>query len=170
MGQAGRTVPFPHVLGNDVAGEIVSAKGFDGPRPRHSRDARPGDLVRALPLVPRRPDNFCRQYRILGHRIHGGYAELVKLPRGERGRELPDSIWFEEAAAFPLVFLTAWHMLVAERPCRQAGEDVLVWGAGSGVGMAAVQIAKVLGARVIATAGSRGEARRRPASWAPTQS
>jgi NADPH:quinone reductase-like Zn-dependent oxidoreductase len=60
---------------------------------------------------------------------------------------------FEAAAAFPLVFLTAWHMLVGRAALRQ-GEDVLVWGAGSGVGMAAVQIAKVLGARVIATAGN----------------
>ena len=66
---------------------------------------------------------------------------------------IPDHVAFEDAAAFPLVFLTAWRMLVTRARVRP-GEDVLVWAAGSGVGMAAVQIAKLLGARVIATAGS----------------
>jgi NADPH:quinone reductase-like Zn-dependent oxidoreductase len=66
---------------------------------------------------------------------------------------IPAELTFEEAAAFPLVFLTAWHMLVSRAHVR-TGEDVLVWGAGSGVGMAAIQIAKALGARVVATAGS----------------
>jgi NADPH:quinone reductase-like Zn-dependent oxidoreductase len=66
---------------------------------------------------------------------------------------LPDGFTFEECAAFPLVFLTAWRMLVTRARVR-IGEDVLVWAAGSGVGMAAVQIAKLHGARVIATAGS----------------
>jgi NADPH:quinone reductase-like Zn-dependent oxidoreductase len=69
---------------------------------------------------------------------------------------IPDSLSFEEAAAAPLVFLTAWHMLVA-RAGLQAGEDVLVLAASSGVGMAAVQIAKLFHCRVIATAG--GEAK-----------
>jgi NADPH:quinone reductase-like Zn-dependent oxidoreductase len=69
---------------------------------------------------------------------------------------VPPEISFEEAAAFPLVFLTAWRMLVKRARIR-AGEDVLVWAAGSGVGMAAVQVAKLHGARVIATAGSRAK-------------
>jgi NADPH:quinone reductase-like Zn-dependent oxidoreductase len=69
---------------------------------------------------------------------------------------IPDAIAFEDAAAFPLVFLTAWRMLVT-RARLARGEDVLVWAAGSGVGMAAVQIAKVIGARVIATAGSEAK-------------
>jgi NADPH:quinone reductase-like Zn-dependent oxidoreductase len=66
---------------------------------------------------------------------------------------LPGHLPFEEAAAFPLVFLTAWRMLVTRAQVR-IGEDVLVWAAGSGVGMAAIQVAKLHGARVIATAGS----------------
>jgi NADPH:quinone reductase-like Zn-dependent oxidoreductase len=65
---------------------------------------------------------------------------------------IPDSISFEHAAAFPLVFLTAWRMLVVRAQVK-VGDDVLVWAAGSGVGMAAIQIAKIMGARVIATAG-----------------
>src|SRR5262245_15859589 len=100
-------------------------------------------------------DNSCRQYRILGYQIHGGYAERLRCPAANV-IPLPDGISFEEAAAFPLVFLTAWRMLVTRARVRP-GEDVLVWAAGSGVGMAAVQVAKLLGARVIATAGSEAK-------------
>ncbi|HWX24003.1 MAG TPA: zinc-binding dehydrogenase, partial [Vicinamibacteria bacterium] len=70
-----------------------------------------------------------------------------------------ERISFEDAAAFPLVFLTAWHMLVT-RARLVPGEDVLVWAGGSGVGMAAIQIAKYWGARVIATAGSPDKLRK----------
>ena len=97
-------------------------------------------------------DSSCRDYRILGAHVHGGYAELVRCPAANVV-PIPDSIAFEDAAAFPLVFLTAWRMLVT-RARLARGEDVLIWAAGSGVGMAAIQIAKVIGARVIATAGS----------------
>jgi NADPH:quinone reductase-like Zn-dependent oxidoreductase len=97
-------------------------------------------------------DSSCREYRILGAQLHGGYAELVRCPVANVV-PIPDGIPFEEAAAFPLVFLTAWRMLMT-RARVVLGEDVLVWAAGSGVGMAAIQIAKVFGARVIATAGS----------------
>jgi NADPH:quinone reductase-like Zn-dependent oxidoreductase len=96
-------------------------------------------------------DNACRQYRILGYQLHGGYAERVRCPVVNL-IPLPDAIPFEQAAAFPLVFLTAWRMLVTRARVRR-DEDVLVWAAGSGVGIAAVQIAKLMGARVIATAG-----------------
>jgi len=100
-------------------------------------------------------DSFCRQYRILGYQIHGGYAELVRCPAANV-IPLPEGIAIEQAAAFPLVFLTAWRMLVTRAQVR-LGDDVLVWAAGSGVGMAAVQIAKLFGARVIATAGSEAK-------------
>ncbi len=153
MGQAGRPVAFPHVLGNDVAGEVVSAEGFPDLAPGTRVMLAPGTSCGRCRACLGGQDNFCRQYRILGHQIHGGYAELVKCPAANVV-PIPESVGFEAAAAFPLVFLTAWHMLVGRAALRQ-GEDVLVWGAGSGVGMAAVQIAKVLGARVIATAGSR---------------
>jgi NADPH:quinone reductase-like Zn-dependent oxidoreductase len=97
-------------------------------------------------------DSSGRDYRIPGAPRHGGYAELVCCPPANV-IPIPDGIAFEDAAAFPLVFLTAWRMLVV-RARVVRGEDVLVWAAGSGVGMAAVQIARALGARVIATAGS----------------
>jgi NADPH:quinone reductase-like Zn-dependent oxidoreductase len=97
-------------------------------------------------------DSSCREYRILGYQLPGGYAELVRCPPANVV-PIPDAVGFEEAAAFPLVFLTAWRMLVRRAEVRP-GEDVLVWAAGSGVGVAAVQIAKLFGARVIATAGT----------------
>src|SRR5688572_12068999 len=97
-------------------------------------------------------DNECAKYDVLGYRSDGGYAEIVKVPV-QNLIAIPDAIGFVEAAAFPLAFLTAWHMLITRaRLC--AGEDVLVIGAGSGVGQAAIQIAWRHGARVFATAGT----------------
>ena len=97
-------------------------------------------------------DNECANYDVLGYRSDGGYAEIVKVPV-QNLIAIPDSIGFVEAAAFPLAFLTAWHMLITRAKLR-AGEDVLVLGAGSGVGQAAIQIAWRHGARVFATAGT----------------
>ena len=97
-------------------------------------------------------DNECPKYDVLGYRSDGGYAEIVKVPV-QNLIAIPDSIGFVEAAAFPLAFLTAWHMLITRAKLR-AGEDVLVLGAGSGVGQAAIQIAWRHGARVFATAGT----------------
>jgi NADPH:quinone reductase-like Zn-dependent oxidoreductase len=97
-------------------------------------------------------DNECAKYDVLGYRSDGGYAELVKVPV-QNVITIPDAIGFVEAAAFPLAFLTAWHMLITRARLR-AGEDVLVLGAGSGVGQAAIQIAWRHGARVFATAGT----------------
>src|SRR4029450_12762461 len=81
-----------------------------------------------------------------------GYAELVKVPV-QNLVAIPDAIDFVRAAAFPLTFVTAWHMLVTKARVAR-GEDVLVLAAGSGVGQAAIQIAGLFGARVFATAGS----------------
>lgn len=98
-------------------------------------------------------DNECPQYEVLGYGRHpGGYAELVKVPV-QNVIAIPDEIEFAQAAAFPLTFVTAWHMLVTRARIKR-GDDVLVLAAGSGVGQAAVQIAVLHGARVFATAGS----------------
>ena len=100
-----------------------------------------------------------RSYEVLGYQHHaGGYAELVKVPAPNLV-PLPDEIDYVQAAAFPLTFLTAWHMLVTRAGVRR-GEDVLVLAAGSGVGQAAIQIAALHGARVFATVGS--DEKRRP--------
>jgi NADPH:quinone reductase-like Zn-dependent oxidoreductase len=98
-------------------------------------------------------DNLCDRYSILGEHRHGTYAEFVSVPEANILPK-PSHLTFEEAASMPLVFLTAWNMLVTNARLR-VGETVLIWGAGSGVGSAGIQIAKLFGARVIAVAGSR---------------
>jgi len=150
-GQAARTVPFPHVLGSDVAGEVLAADGIEGLERGTRVILAPGVSCGRCRHCLGGTDNFCRRYRLLGLELPGGYAEKVRCPAANV-LVLPDGISFEEGAAFPLVFITAWHMLVT-RARLQPRESVLVWGAGSGVGTAAIQIAKALGARVIATAG-----------------
>jgi NADPH:quinone reductase-like Zn-dependent oxidoreductase len=156
IGLPGRTVPFPHVLGSDIAGELLALNGaVEGLTVGQRVMLSPGVSCGRCRQCLGGDDNYCRQYRLLGAQIHGGYAERVRCPI-VNVIPIPDHVSFEEAAAFPLVFVTAWRMLVT-RARVQAGEDVLVWAAGSGVGMAAIQVARHFGARVIATAGSEGK-------------
>jgi len=144
---------MPHILGNDVVGVAAEV----GAVVRH---VRPGDKVLVLPTLScgtcpacmAGDDNLCRQYDVLGRKRNGGYAEKVVVP-GANCLPYPENLPWEQAAAVPLVFLTAWHMLVG-RAAVKPGEDVLVIGGSSGVGSAAIQVAKLWGARVIATAGS----------------
>jgi NADPH:quinone reductase-like Zn-dependent oxidoreductase len=95
-------------------------------------------------------DMLCLRYDVMGLRKQGSYAEFVVAP-ARNAFAKPAHLSFEEAASMPLVFLTAWHMLVG-RAALKPGETVLVLAAGSGVGIAAIQVAKLLGATVIATA------------------
>jgi NADPH:quinone reductase-like Zn-dependent oxidoreductase len=147
------SVPLPHISGCDVAGVVERA----GP---HVLDFHPGDPVIATPGLGCRTcrycesgqDNLCSHFGILGAHTDGGYAEKMAI-RSTHLLPMPRTLTYEQAAAIPLVFLTAYHMLVGRADVRP-GETVLVWGAGSGVGSAAIQIAKMAGARVISTAGS----------------
>jgi NADPH:quinone reductase-like Zn-dependent oxidoreductase len=152
-GLPGIKIPLPHILGNDVAGvvrevgELVTwVKAGD------EVVIQPGlSCGHCLECLSGR-DNMCDEYDILGYRRDGGYAELVAVP-GVNVIPKPKNLSWTEAAALPLVTLTAWHMLVTQARLRP-GEDVLVHAAGSGVGSLGIQIAKLFGARVIATAGS----------------
>lgn len=146
------SIPLPHISGSDVAGEVVDAAG-SGVAVGARVMLQPGvSCGRCLACLSGR-DNDCPSYEVLGYRNHqGGYAEYVKVPAANL-IPIPDGIDFVQAAAFPLTFLTAWHMLVTKAGVKP-GEDVLVLAAGSGVGQAAIQIARLHGARVIATAGS----------------
>ncbi len=158
-GLPGLAVEMPHVLGNDVVGVAAEVGALVG-------HVKPGDRVLVLPTLScgvcpacfAGDDNLCRFHDVLGRRRNGGYAERVVVP-GVNCLPYPDDLPWEQAAAVPLVFLTAWHMLSGRARVRP-GEDVLVIGASGGVGSAAVQVAKLLGARVIATAGSRERAER----------
>ncbi len=151
-GMPGVKIPLPHICGSDVAGEVVSAMAPDVSIGRRVM-LQPGvSCGRCAECLAGR-DNRCRWYEVLGYRNHeGGYAEFVKVPV-QNLISLPDAIGFVQAAAFPLTFLTAWHMLMTLARVKR-GEDVLVLAAGSGVGQAAIQIACMHGARVLATAGS----------------
>jgi NADPH:quinone reductase-like Zn-dependent oxidoreductase len=145
-------IPLPHISGSDVAGVLVDPGGSGIPAGSRVM-LQPGISCGRCLACLSGSDNECPQYEVLGYRNHsGGYAELIKVPT-QNVVAVPDSVSFVEAAAFPLTFVTAWHMLVT-RANVQRNEDVLVLAAGSGVGQAAVQIARLHGARVIATAGS----------------
>ena len=145
-------VPVPHINGSDVAGEVAELGEY-------ITDLKPGQRVLLAPMVfcnhcaycAAGVQNFCRQYSVLGNRVDGGNCELLATARVSVV-PIPDSLSFEQAAALPLVLVTAWHMLVS-RAKIQPGQTVLVIGAGSGVGSMAIQIAKLFNCRVITTAG-----------------
>ncbi|MBF0107176.1 MAG: zinc-binding dehydrogenase, partial [Deltaproteobacteria bacterium] len=105
------------------------------------------------PACQRGQVNYCRKMKLYGEHQDGTHCEYICIPQ-QSVMKLSNNITFTDAAAFPLVFVTAWHMLVTNGRVKQ-GDKVLVMGAASGVGSAAVQIAKLFGAEVIATAGSR---------------
>ena len=149
-GVKGITLQFPHVVGTDGAG-VVEAVGDA------VRVIRPGDRVTINPGIScgecescrQGEDPYCRRYQILGEHRAGTAAEFVVVP--ERNvAVVPENMPWDVAAAFPLSTLTAWRMLTT-RAGLQAGETVLIWGVGGGVALAALAIAKHLGARAIAT-------------------
>ncbi|MFS8524325.1 MAG: zinc-binding dehydrogenase [Limnochordales bacterium] len=152
-------VRLPHILGSDIAGQVAAVGELvDHVKPGDEVILNPGvGCGRCRECLSGR-DNMCREYTILGAGRPGGYAQYVTAP-GVNVIPKPKGLTFAEAAALPLVFLTAWHMLKT-RARLQPGETVLVWGAGSGVGSAAIQIAKLLGARVIAATGGEAKAAR----------
>ena len=151
-GLPGVDIPMPHISGSDVAGEVVGAAAPDVVPGRRVM-LQPGLSCSRCSACLSGRDNECARYEVLGYRSHpGGYAEYVKVPV-QNLIPIPDEISFVDAAAFPLTFLTAWHMLITRAQLKR-GDDVLVMAAGSGVGQAAIQIAFLHGARVFATAGT----------------
>ena len=145
-------VKLPHILGSDVAGEIAEVGEYItqfkvGQRvllaPMHFCN-RCAKCVAGL-------QNQCPEFTVLGNGVDGGNCELIAVP-AERVIPIPDSIDFIQAASVPLVFLTAWHMLVGRAGIRP-GQTVLVLGANSGVGIAGIQVAKFFNCQVITTAG-----------------
>jgi len=152
-GVPGLKLEFPHILGNDMAGVVERVgEAVAGVGPGDEVVAAPGRGCGHCQACAAGNDNLCREYVLYGYQINGGFAQYAAV-RGDNLIRKPKNIDWAEAASVSLVFLTAWHMLVS-RAALRPGEICLVMAAGSGVGIAAVQIAKLLGAKVIATAGS----------------
>lgn len=149
-------VKTPFILGCDVAGEIAAlGPGVTGVSAGGRFAVSPGRSCGKCPACLEGRDSDCPDYGIIGAYggRPGGYAELLAVPAAEL-LPMSSAQTFAEAAAAPLTFLTAWHMLVTLGGL-QAGQTALIAGAGAGVATAAVQIAKLRGARVIACSTSK---------------
>jgi NADPH:quinone reductase-like Zn-dependent oxidoreductase len=153
-GMPGVKVLMPKIIGSDASG-VIRQIGPD------VTNLRVGQRVTINPGISCGHCEFCAagfgsqcvSYAMVGENTDGAYAQLLKVP-AHIVLPIPDSFSFEEAAAAPLVFLTAWSMMISKGNIRP-GEDVLILGAGAGVGTAAIQIAKMTGCRVFATASSQ---------------
>ena len=149
-------VKLPHILGSDISGEIVAVGEYVS-------GLKEGQRVLIAPLhfcgrcekCVAGVQNQCREFSVLGNAVDGGNCELIAVAPASV-IPIPDSLDFNQAASVPLVFLTAWHMLVGRAGVRP-GQTVLVLGASSGVGIAAIQIAKLFQCRVITTAGNESK-------------
>jgi NADPH:quinone reductase-like Zn-dependent oxidoreductase len=146
-------VKLPHILGSDVAGEVVETGEY-------VTHIKPGQRVIVAPMhfcggcvkCLAGQQNQCREFTVLGNAVDGGDCELIAVP-AMNIIPIPTVLDFNQAASVPLVFVTAWHMLVGLAGVRP-GQTVLVLGGSSGVGVAAIQIAKMFHCRVITTAGN----------------
>jgi len=152
-GLPGFELPLPFWTGCDIAGDVAEVGAA-------VRDVAVGDRVAVNPNLHCGHCEFCRKgeqslcvtYGILGEHVQGGLAEYVRVA-GDKLLKLPAQVPYEDAAAFILVNMTAWRMLVTQARLR-AGEDLLIIGVGGGVSSTAVQIAKLCGARVWVTSSS----------------
>jgi len=144
---------LPHVNGCEVTGTVeATGAGVTGLARGQRVIIFPGFACGTCEYCLLGERTVCTRYGYLGAHKDGGYAELVKAPAANVV-PLPETIPFEAGAAVPLAMLTSWHALVAQAELRP-GQTVLVQAAGSGVGSAAIQIARLCGARVITTVGS----------------
>lgn len=149
-------VKLPHSNGSDVSGDIVEVGEYVS-------GLKAGERVLLAPMVfcnrcaecAAGRQNMCRDYSVLGYLNDGGNCELLATS-AVNVIPIPHELTYDEAASVPLVFLTAWHMLTGRAKIKP-GDIVLVLAGGSGVGVAAIQIAKLAGAKVIATAGTEAK-------------
>jgi NADPH:quinone reductase-like Zn-dependent oxidoreductase len=152
-GLPGLKLPLPFWSGCDIAGEVAQVgASVQGPVVGDRVAVYPNLTCGRCEFCIRGEDSLCVSFGILGEHVHGGLAEYVKVD-GRNVLKLPDHIPYEDAAAFILVNMTAWRMLVSQAKLR-AGEDLLILGVGGGVSSTAVQIGKLCGARVFVTSSS----------------
>jgi NADPH:quinone reductase-like Zn-dependent oxidoreductase len=158
-GIPGIDLAMPHVGGADGAGVVAAVgDGVSGWSVGDEVVLNPGVWCGACEFCRRGDESLCVRFGLLGEHRPGTFAERVRVPAASLGRK-PSHLTWVEAAAFPLVYLTAWRMLVT-RARLEAGETVLIHGIGGGVALAALAIAKRLGARAIVTSGSAEKLRR----------
>lgn len=144
---------FPFVVGSDGAGEVIEVGAeVQGVAPGDRVMLNPGLSCGRCPECLSDDEPLCREYRLLGEHLPGTAAEYLVLP-AVNVAPVPEGMSWAEAAGFSLATLTAWRMLTTRARLR-AGETVLIWGAGGGVSLAALQIALLHGARAIVTSGS----------------
>jgi len=152
-GLPGFELPLPFWTGCDIAGDVTQVGAA-------VKDVAVGERVAVNPnlhcghceFCMKGEQSLCVSYGILGEHVQGGLAEYVRVA-GDKVLKLPEPVTYEDAAAFILVNMTAWRMLVTQARLR-AGEDLLIIGVGGGVSSTAVQIAKLCGARVWVTSSS----------------
>jgi len=158
-GIPGLSLPLPHILGSDVAGVVQKiSPDIHTVSVGQKVMVAPGLSCGFCPACLSGQDHLCPHFDILGQIHPGGYAQYVTVPAANL-IPMPGHLSFIEAATFPLVFLTAWHMVVTLAQIRD-GETILVQAGGSGVGTAAIQVAKLWKTRVITTVGSDAKARK----------
>ena len=150
---------FPFRLGSDVAGEIEAlGPGARGVTVGQKVMVNPGLTCGVCERCLDGDDNLCAKYRIMGESAQGGYARQINVPDTNLV-PMPEGLSFTDAASIPLVSITAWQM-VMRRAEVKLGQTVLVQAAGSGVSSMAIQLCKLMGARVIATTGTDEKAAR----------
>jgi NADPH:quinone reductase-like Zn-dependent oxidoreductase len=156
QGLPGMKFDLPHIVGSDVAGEVAEVgSAVTSAKVGDRVMIHPGVSCRICPACTSGHEYFCRKFKIYGFQtgpLDGGDAEYCRVPE-VNVVPMPSNLNWEEGAAIGLVLLTVWHMLVT-RAQLKPGEDVLVWGASSGIGHVAIQLAKMMGARVIAVGGT----------------
>jgi len=156
-GIEGVQFPLPMIPGCDGAGVVAAlGAGVRDPQVGTRVALQPGTSCGHCAACLAGDDPLCRHYGILGEHRDGTQAEFISVPRANV-MPIADSLSFEEAAAFPLAFLTAWQMVVSRAQVRP-GDRVLVHAGASGVGNAALQIAQLMGAQVMTTVGSQEKA------------
>ena len=149
-------VKLPHILGSDIAGEVAEVGEYvAGFKAGQRVLIAPMHFCGSCAKCVRGLQNQCPEFTVLGNGVDGGNCDLIAVPSMNL-IPIPDGLDFTQAASLPLVFLTAWHMLVGLAGVRP-GQTVLVLGASSGVGIAAIQMAKMFQCRVITTAGDEAK-------------
>jgi NADPH:quinone reductase-like Zn-dependent oxidoreductase len=149
---------FPHLLGSDIVGTIDAVGPGVTAKVGTKAVVQPGLSCGTCAQCLGGHDNLCRYYKILGEHANGGYCEAICVPEVNVA-PYPERLTFPQAAAAILPFLTAWQMVVHKARVAP-GDTLLVHGAGSGIGVAAIQIAKLHGARVITTASTEDKLNR----------